>query len=71
MDIVTLAAVGVLVVERIIVHTFTAIKRCKSNCGCSSCSFIEKDHERPSGTYEVQKDQQTPSTTGMEAAKDL
>jgi hypothetical protein len=62
MDIVTLAAVSVLVLERIIVHTFTAIKRCKSRCGCSSCSFIEKDHE---------KDQQTPSTTGMEAAKDL
>jgi hypothetical protein len=61
MDIVTLAAVGVLVLERIIVHTFTAIKRCKSNCGCSSCTLTEKDNER----------QQTTSTTGMEAAKDL
>jgi hypothetical protein len=62
MDIVNLAAVSVLVLERIIVHTFTAIKRCKSNCGCSSCTFTEKDHE---------EDQQTPSTTRMEAAKDL
>jgi hypothetical protein len=61
MDIVTLAAVGVLVLERIIVHTFTAIKRCKSNCGCSSCTLTEKDNEH----------QQTTSTTGMEAAKDL
>jgi hypothetical protein len=61
MDIVTLAVVGVLVLERIIVHTFTAIKRCKSNCGCSSCTLTEKDHE----------DQQTTSTTRIEAAKDL
>jgi hypothetical protein len=62
MDIVTLTAVSVLVLERIIVHTFTAIKRCKSNCGCSSCTFTGKDHE---------KSQQTTSTTRMEAAKDL
>jgi hypothetical protein len=62
MDIVTLAAVGVLVLERIIVHTFTAIKRCKSNCGCSSCTLTEKDHE---------EGQQTHSTTRMEIPKDL
>jgi hypothetical protein len=58
MDIITLAAVSVLVLERIIVHTFTAIKRCKSNCGCSSCTLTEKNNE-------------TTSTTGMETAKDL
>jgi hypothetical protein len=61
MDIVTLTAVGFLVLERIIVHTFTAIKRCKSHCGCSSCSFIEKDHGN----------KETPSSTGMEISKDL
>jgi hypothetical protein len=59
MDIVTLAVVGILVVERIIVHTFTAIKRCKSRCACSSCDLSEKDHE------------ETPSTTRMEIPKDL
>jgi hypothetical protein len=62
MDIVTLAAVSVLVLERIIVHTFTAIKRCKSRCGCSSCDLSEKDHE---------EEHQTPSTTRMEISKDL
>jgi hypothetical protein len=62
MDIITLAAVGVLVLERIIVHTFTAIKRCKSNCGCSSCSFTEKDHEQG---------KETTSTTRMETTKNL
>jgi hypothetical protein len=61
MDIVTLAAVSVLVLERIIVHTFTAIKRCKSNCGCSSCTLTEKDHGN----------QETTSTTRMEIPKDL
>jgi hypothetical protein len=61
MDIVTLAAVGVLVLERIIVHTFTAIKRCKSRCLCSSCTFTEKDHD----------DKETTSTTRMEIPKDL
>jgi hypothetical protein len=60
MDIVTLAAVGILVVERIIIHTFTAIKRCKSRCGCSSCDLSEKDLE-----------EQTPSTTRMEIPKNL
>jgi hypothetical protein len=62
MDIVTLAAVGVLVLERIIVHTFTAIKRCKSNCGCSSCTLTEKDHD---------EENQTSSTTRMEIPKSL
>jgi hypothetical protein len=61
MDIVILAAISVLVLERIIVHTFTAIKRCKSNCGCSSCAFTEKDHVN----------QETTSTTRMEIPKDL
>jgi hypothetical protein len=60
MDIVTLAAVSVLVLERIIIHTFTAIKRCKSNCGCSSCDLSEKEHE-----------QETSSTKRMEIPKNL
>ena len=59
MDIVTLAAVGVLVLERIIVHTFTAIKRCKSRCACSSCDLSEKENE------------ETTSTTRMEIPKNL
>jgi hypothetical protein len=49
MDIVTLAAVGVLVVERILVHTITAIKRCKSRCACSSCD-VSKDHDNQETT---------------------
>jgi hypothetical protein len=48
MDIVTLAAVGALVMERIVIHTITAIRRCKSRCSnCSSCE-LSKDHESTS-----------------------
>jgi hypothetical protein len=54
MDIVTLAAVGILVVERIIVHTFTAIKRCKSRCGCSSCDLSEKENEETTSTKRIE-----------------
>jgi hypothetical protein len=55
MDIVTLAAVGVLVVERILVHTITAIRRCKSRCGCSSCDLSkDHDHEETTGTSRVE-----------------
>jgi ferredoxin len=60
MDIVTLAAVGALVVERILVHTITAIRRCKSRCACSSCDLSkDNDHE------------ETASTPRMEIPKDL
>jgi hypothetical protein len=46
MDIVTLAAVGALVIERILVHTITAIRGCKSLCcHCSSCD-LSKDDDR-------------------------
>jgi hypothetical protein len=49
MDIITLAAVGALVIERIVVHTITAIRRCKSRCSnCSSCDLSkDDDHEEP------------------------
>jgi hypothetical protein len=60
MDIVTLAAVNVLAVERILVHTITAIKRCKSRCGCSSCD-LSKDHDN----------QETAGTSRVEIPKDL
>jgi hypothetical protein len=46
MDIVSLVAVGALVIERILVHTITAIRRCKSRCACSSCDLSKNDdHE--------------------------
>jgi hypothetical protein len=61
MDIVTLAAVGALVIERIVVHTITAIRRCKSRCSsCSSCD-LSKDHD----------DEETTSTPRVETAKNL
>jgi hypothetical protein len=60
MDIVTLAAVGALVVERILVHTITAIRRCKSRCACSSCD-LSKDHDH----------EETTSTPRVEIPKDL
>jgi hypothetical protein len=45
MDIATFAAVGALVIERIVVHILTAIRGCKSRCSnCSSC-FLSKDDE--------------------------
>jgi hypothetical protein len=59
MDIVTLVAVGALVVERILVHTITAIRRCKSRCGCSSCDLSkDDDHEETAGIprMEIPKD---------------
>jgi hypothetical protein len=61
MDIVTLVAVGTLIVERIIVHTITAIRRCKSRCSnCSSCDLSkDNDHE------------ETASIPRVETAKDL
>jgi hypothetical protein len=62
MDIVTLAAVSVLVVERILVHTITSIKRCKSRCGCSS--DLSKDHDN-------KEDSETVSTPRMEIPKNL
>jgi hypothetical protein len=61
MDIITLAAVGALVIERIVVHTITAIRRCKSRCSnCSSCD-LSKDND----------DEETTSTPRVETAKDL
>jgi hypothetical protein len=61
MDIVTLAAVGALVIERIVIHTITAIRRCKSRCSnCSSCD-LSKDHD----------DEETPSTPRVEIPKKL
>jgi hypothetical protein len=58
MDIVTLAAVGALVIERIVIHTITAIRRCKSRCSnCSSC--------------DLSKDDETPRTPRVEIPKDL
>jgi hypothetical protein len=55
MDIVTLAAVGVLVVERILVHTITAIRRCKSCCACSSCDLSKNDdHEETASPSRVE-----------------
>jgi hypothetical protein len=60
MDIVTLVTVGALVVERILFHTITAIRRCKSRCGCSSCDLSkDDDHE------------ETASTPRVETPKDL
>jgi hypothetical protein len=53
MDIATFAAVGALVIERIVVHILTAIRRCKSRCSnCSSC-FLSKDDET-TGTPRVE-----------------
>jgi hypothetical protein len=61
MDFITLAGVGALVIERIIVHTITAIRRCKSRCSnCSSCD-LSKDND----------DEETTSTPRVETAKDL
>jgi hypothetical protein len=61
MDIVTLAAVGALVIERIVIHTITAIRRFKSRCSnCSSCDLSkDDDHE------------ETPRTPRVEIPKDL
>jgi hypothetical protein len=57
MDIITLAAVGALVVERIIVHTITAIRRCKSRCSnCSSCDLSKDDETTSTPRVEVPKD---------------
>jgi hypothetical protein len=61
MDFITLAAVGALVIERIVVHTITAIRRCKSRCShCSSCD-LSKDNDN----------EETTSTPRVETAKDL
>jgi ferredoxin len=60
MDIVTLAAVGALVIERILVHTITVIRRCKSRCACSSCD-LSKDNGH----------EETTSTPRVEIPKDL
>jgi hypothetical protein len=55
MDIVTLVSVGILVVERILVHTITAIRRCKSHCACSSCDLSkDDDHEETASTPRVE-----------------
>jgi hypothetical protein len=60
MDIVTLAAVGALVLERIIIHTITAIRHFKSRCSnCSSCDLSKDD------------DEETPRTPRVEIPKDL
>jgi hypothetical protein len=62
MDIVTLAAVGALVLERIVVHIITATRRCKSRCSnCSSCD-LSKGHD---------DEEETPRTPRMEIPKDL
>jgi hypothetical protein len=61
MDIVTLAAVGALVIERILVHTITAIRRCKSRCSsCYSCDLSKDDDH-----------QEITSPSRMEIPKDL
>jgi hypothetical protein len=56
MDIVTLAAVGALLIERIIVHTITTIRRCKSRCcSCSSCDLSkDDDHEESASPSRVE-----------------
>ena len=60
MDIITLASVGALVIERIVVHTITAIRRFKSRCcNCSSCDLSKDD------------DEETPRTPRVEIPKDL
>jgi hypothetical protein len=60
MDIVTLAAVGALVIERIVIHTITAIRRFKSRCSnCSSCDLSKDD------------DEETPRTPRVEIPKNL
>jgi hypothetical protein len=57
MDIITLAAVGALVIERIIVHTITAIRRCKSRCSnCSSCDLSKDDETTSPSRVEIPKD---------------
>jgi hypothetical protein len=56
MDIVTLAAVSILVVERTLVHTITAIRRCKSRCGCSSCDLSKDDEATSPSRVEIPKD---------------
>jgi hypothetical protein len=61
MDIITLASVGALIIERIVVHTITAIRRFKSRCcNCSSCD-LSKDNDN----------EETTSTPRVETAKDL
>jgi hypothetical protein len=54
MDIVTLAAVSILVTERILVHIITAIKRCKSHCGCFSDLSEDHDNQEAVGTPRVE-----------------
>jgi hypothetical protein len=55
MDIVTLAAVGALVIERIVIHTITAIRRFKSRClNCSSCDLSKDDNEETPRTPRVE-----------------
>jgi hypothetical protein len=60
MDIITLTAVGALVLERIVVHIITAIRRFKSRCSnCSSCDLSKDD------------DEETPRTPRVEIPKNL
>jgi hypothetical protein len=55
MDFITLAAVGALVIERIVVHTITAIRRFKSRCShCSSCDLSKDDDEETTSTPRVE-----------------
>jgi hypothetical protein len=57
MDIVTLAAVGALVIERIVIHTITAIRRFKSRCSsCSSCDLSKDDESTSTPRVEIPKD---------------
>jgi hypothetical protein len=56
MDIVTLAAVGALVIERIVIHTITAIRRFKSRCcHCSSCDLSKDDESTSTPRVEIPK----------------
>jgi hypothetical protein len=56
MDIVTLAAVGALIVERIVIHTITAIRRCKSRCCSCSCDLSKDDETSSPSRVEIPKD---------------
>jgi hypothetical protein len=56
MDIVTLAAVGALVIERIMIHTITAIRHFKSRCSnCSSCDLSKDDESASTPRMEISK----------------
>jgi hypothetical protein len=56
MDIITLASVGALVIERIVVHTITAIRHFKSRCcNCSSCDLSKDDESTSTPRVEIPK----------------